>query len=223
MRRFKKTYPKTAKFIKGAGKAIQVASKAYSIAKTVAALVNSEKMIYQVVPTTFNISTTPQIFNLTPMVQGDGVGNRHGNVIALESMQIHYRINWYTPLTLNQIVRCMIVIDRNEETAEWSTPNTLLQSVNVIGLKNTATRAQFKVLYDKTFHYDGTAPAFNKKIYLKNPNSHRGKDGQMLRHHIVYNGNNTYGKGCMYIMFFSTLAANYPTGEVTWETKYFDN
>lgn len=209
--------------MKHAGTAIQVASKAYSIAKTVAALVNSERMIYQVVPTGLNMTTTPQIFNLTPMVQGDGIGNRHGNVVAIDSILIHYRINWYTPLTNNQIVRVMIVIDRNEETAEWSTPNTLLQSVNVIGLKNTNTRAQFKVLYDKVFHYDGTTPAFNKTVYLKNPNSHRGKDGQMLRHHIVYNGNNSYGKGCMYIMFFSTLASNNPTGEITWETKYYDN
>lgn len=223
MKKFKKNYPKTAKAIKYGGKALQVASKAYSIAKTVAALVNSEKMIYQVVPTTFNISTTPQIFNLTPMVQGDGVGNRQGNVVAIESLLLRFRINWYTPLTNNQIVRTMIVIDRNEETAEWNTPNTLLQSVNVIGLKSTSTRSQFKVLYDKTWHYDGTAPAFNKTVYMKNPNSHQGKDGQMLRHHVVYNGNNTYGKGCMYIMFFSTLAANVPTGEITWETKYFDN
>ena len=143
--------------------------------------------------------------------------------MAIDSILLKYRINWYTPLTNNQLIRMMVVIDRNEETAEWNTPSELLQSVNVIGLKNINTRARFKVLRDITFRDDTSSPAFSRQMFLKSPNSHRGKNGQILKHHVVYNGNNSYGRGCMYLMWFSTLATSAPTVEITWETKYFDN
>lgn len=223
MKRFKKNYPKTARFIKHAGSAIQVASKAYTLAKTVAALVNSERMIYQIVPTGFTVSTTPTIFNLTPMVQGDGVGNRHGNVVAIESINFKDQIFWNTAGSPTQQIRRMIIIDRNEELAEWNTPNELLSAISMVGQKSITTRARFKVLSDKIMTYDTSKDAMVRKMYLKNPGGYRGKQGQILRHHVVYNGNNTFGRGCIYVMYFSTVAANLPTVSMQYETKYYDN
>lgn len=224
MNKFKRTYPKTYRAIKGTGKALQIASKAYGIAKTVAALVNSETKVYQNAPTSFSCTTTPTIINMITPIQGDGASDRQGNSIALKSILLKDTIVWNSAGTPFQSVRRIIVLDRNTTTAAWNNINELLASVNVIGLKVVANRRRFKVLKDDVFHYntevDKIMPA---PLYLSKQFRWKGKNGQLNRLHMEFDGSNNYGKNMVYAIYFSNYATNAPTIEVTWEGHYLDN
>lgn len=222
---FKKSYPKAGKFLKYTGKAIDVAQKAYGIAKMVATLVNSEVKTYQVTPTNLTVTTTPQILNLVTPSRGTGVSDRIGDSIAVKSVLFKAAITWNTAGATNQLMRVIILVDKNTNaSADWNTPSDLLQSAgNEISLRNINNRKRFKILSDTVYYRDTGVPVIEcKNVYTKGIVRH-GKNGQLMQHHMSYQGSNSYGGNHMYVLVHSNIAANAPTFSTTWEARFLDN
>lgn len=224
-KKFKNSYPRAHKFIKHAGNAITLASKAYSVAKTVAALVNAELKTYQVAPTGLTPSTTPIIYNICTPSKGTGVADRIGNSIMMKSALIKYEILWNVLGVNDQAIRVTLIVDRNSNTtADWSTPNDLFQSSgSMISLRAINNRKRFKVLSD-TVHYRDTSVnrIEAKNIYTKGL-LRKDKRGAPLLHHISFMDANQYGQNSLYLIIQSNVATNVPTMGITWEARFYDN
>ena len=225
MNEFKKKYPRTHKAMKYVGGAVDIATKAYGIAKTVAALVNSEAKCYYIAPTSSTISTTPTIYSLVTPSQGTGVTEREGNSIALKAICLKDTITWNTAGVSSQSIRRMVILDRNQGSGAWSTPSDVLASVSMIGLRNQLFKKRFKILRDDVYHYDNSVARYTPPtLYLKKQFYFKSKNGKApQRLHLEFSGASAYGKNMIYVMYFSTVAANMPTVEVTWQATYYDN
>lgn len=223
--KFKKTYKRAGKFMKYAGNAIQVASKAYSIAKTVASLVNAELKTYQVVPTTATITSTPVIYNLCTPTRGTGSSERVGDSIMLKSCLVKTDLLWNTSGIGDQTLRMILLCDMNTNTTgDWNTPQDLLQSAgNPISLRNANNRKRFKVLSDTVVYRDSSVNRIENRNFYTKGLYKRDKRGAPILHHITYQGALSYGKNHLYLMVFSNVATNAPTLGITWECRFYDN
>lgn len=224
-KKFKRRYPKMAKAIKYGGTALTVAKHAYTVAKTVAALVNAEKQLHQIVPSAITISsTTPLIVDVTGITQGNGLGDRKANSIALSSFRLRDMIYFLSGGGLHQQVRRMIVIDRNDVGATWNTLGDLI-TVSPEGLRNPLNRKRFKILRDDVIIYntDTNGTRFSD-IYFKFP-VWKDKKGALQRTHVTYQDNNTYGKNHVYLIYFSNVAvgSSPPIGTTQYEFSFYDN
>lgn len=223
-KKFKANYPRIAKGIKYAGGAIDIASKAYSIAKTVATLVNSEIKTYQVVPTSVTLTSTPVIVNMVTPTRGTGVADRVGDSIALKSLLFKASIAWNSSGVATQAVRMIILVDKNTNLADWNTPADLLQSAgNEISLRNVNNRKRFKILSDTVYYRDtGVGVVECKNVYTKGLVI-RGKNGQLTPHHMDFQGASAWGRNSIYVLMHSNVATNAPTVNTTWEGRFLDN
>lgn len=222
---FKKRYPTAAKVIKYGGTALNVATKAYGIAKTIAALVNAEIKTYQVVPTTLTVTTTAQILNMVTPVRGTGVSERVGDSIAMKSLLFKSEILWNSAGVADQGMRIAIVVDKNTNaSADWNTVSDLFQSAGTLTcLRSINNRKRFKVLSDTVYYRDTSVNRIEcKNVYTRGIVKKTAK-GQIYPHHISFQGANSYGGNNIYLVIYSNVAANAPQLGVTWEGRFIDN
>lgn len=226
MKSFKKNYPRVAKGLKYAGNAIQVASKAYSMAKVVAAIVNAEKKYFDVNTADAGCDTTAQITCLTNMAQGDTNITRDGNTVALKSLQIEGYVNFDTAVPYES-VRIMLIRDNDNLGGTAPTVTDVLESSNVMALRNKNTPKRFTVLMDRFMTCDkdhlGKRYSYYHKFGMM-----KDKQGNPTRsHHLYFDGVNAadYTRGHLFLIVLGNTATAGTLSSHGWNSRirFYDN
>lgn len=171
LKKFKKKYPR-------ASRALQVAGQALSIARSVASIVNVE---YKLIDTGI-VTTTPgssgSIVSLNACSEGTTSSTRNGLSIKMKSLELR---GFYTmdAQATNTVLRSMLVLD-NSPNGSKATITEILESVDVIAMRNNINFGRFRVLYDRTFTMSGTGEengVFHKYIKLNKHVKYSGSGG----------------------------------------------
>lgn len=226
MKKFKQKYPRAHRALKYTGSAISIAKDAYSIASTVASLINPEKKYYTIVPTTITVSSTPTLVSLASIATGIDSSSRIGDSIALKSMQMRNTINWKTAGGNQQIIRRIIFFDRNNSAGVAPSAAQVLESVSVLGLRNMDYSKRFKILSDQRWSYDTTEQQLITDWFYK-VHSKRNAKGVPQQLHCTFTGtlSSDYANNQPWVMYLSNigLANNPPTIDYTSRVRYIDN
>lgn len=228
MNKFQKKYPKTARFISGAGKAITIAGKAYALASTVASIINSEKKWFDY---TISVApdTTASITHLSAIPAGTGASERVGESIALKSLQLKGAV--YKKDSTDEVVRIIIFQDRDNNSGTAPTATQLLANpTQVYSLRNMDYPERFKVLYDNLFD---TAPTYGAKVYntfdiFKKFKTMKDNRGLKVRNqHITWRdtGGSDERRGHIYMLILGNTATASTTSNVLGYSRirYYDN
>lgn len=182
------------RFMSGAGKVAKIASTALSIAKGVAAVVNTEYKHFDKT-TSLSPNTSGLVYHLTNIPQGDDDNQRNGRSIRTKSLYIRgeFKMSNSTPITsyVSNYYRLLLVMDRENkgtlptvsdilETTSWNSPLKMDNSRQWVVLKdklitldNAKGRSKvfkyFKPL-DTHIKYQGTgaaqADSRNNQLFL---------------------------------------------------------
>lgn len=147
----KKRYNGQHKYIRYAGGAMDVASKALTVAYGIKRLVNVEYKFHDVTLTLTTVAQTPIITQLTNIPQGDTDISRDGAQVKLVRINVKYLINSHVDALFTQI-RCMLVHDRQTNQAIYSATDLLSDitgSDAIVSLLNLDNKYRFQVLYNK--------------------------------------------------------------------------
>jgi len=158
-----------------------MASKALSMAKFLASVINVEYKFKDTVFPRTVISSTPSITFISGTSQGDGQsGHRNGDSIKLSSVNIRGMV--MVPTGTGQPPRICRIILVNDKVSDGSTP-ALSDLLDNTTLSNVYARynpdnmgGRFKILYDKRIVVSATNNAIKFGCYRK------------LRHHLKYTG-----------------------------------
>ena len=224
MKKFKKDYPNLHKGIRYTKNAINIASKAYTMAKAIAAVVNSEKKYFDVAPAAASVGTTGWLTCLSYVPQGDTNVTRNGQSIALKSVLFKPVIHWNA--TGDQSLRLIIFRDNDNEETIAPTIGQLLETSNFLSPRNMDNPKRFTVLYDKIFTRDTTVgykypkglykQFFNKKDYRGNPT---------IAQHITWTGANgtDTARGHLYFLAIGNQDNNLPSVALYSRIRFYDN
>lgn len=207
LNKFKKNYPKTYKGIQYAGSAIKIAQQAYSMAQTVAGIVNAEKKFFDVINAPIQTDTTANVICLTNMAQGDTNITRNGNIVALKTLQIEGYVNHDVAVPY-ETIRVILVRDNDNLGGTAPTITDVLESSNVMALRNKNTPKRFTVLMDRRFTCDDSKPG---KVwsYFHNFKMMKDKKGNPTKPwHLYYDGTGTadYTRGHLFLMTLGNTA-----------------
>lgn len=156
-RSFRKRYPKTARAMRYTGNALKMAGHAYSMARTVASIINSEKKFHDT-SINYNPDVNASITCLTNMSQGSTEVTRTGNTVALKSLELRGWLKWddTTANGIMEYVRVALVVDYNNNAGTPPTYTDIwLNSDPHVNFRNMDNRRRFKVLMDKVYSADG--------------------------------------------------------------------
>lgn len=226
MKSFAKKYPRTHRFIQGAGSALRVAHQAYSMAKVVASIVNSEKKYYDS-SVAYNTDTVASVTCLTNMAQGDTNITRNGNSIALKSLQVHGYWQGDTGVPSEQ---CRIMIVRDNDNLGGTAPtiaDVLESPGGVLQLRNKNTPKRFTVLYDKILKGSTDTPV--KGIdYFKKFRMMKDKKGNPTRSvKCLFDGTtaNDYTRGHIFLLAIgnTATASTASTLQLHTRIRFYDN
>lgn len=209
-----------------------MASTAFSIAKGVAALVNTEKKFYEVQATPTGVNTTAAINCITGMATGLTSQTRNGNSIKATTLSVRGDLNWSAYTAGGARVRLMIIRDlqNNNGTAPniqqilqaSDTPQRLMQAY-----VNLNFGKRFSVLYDKVFtqtdtHKDTHVDWFYK--FAKTSTQLQNVSGK-TDPHISFVGNNATDTdaGHVYIVLMGDQTTNLPTFSYMTRLRFIDN
>lgn len=104
---------------------------------------------------------------LTP---GTGASGRVGMKVSITSIEFKGRL-WVTAATgVDQLVRYMILLDRQCNGAAPTLLSSYLEPANVYGLRNLANRRRFKAILDKSYTLNASGESGSQrtiKTYMK--------------------------------------------------------
>lgn len=225
MKSFSKNYPRTYKAIKYGGSALKVAHQAYNMAKVVASIVNPERKYFDV-PINTAPDTNASITCLTNMAQGDTTITRNGNSVALKSLQVDGIISWDSTNPTER-VRVMMVRDNDNLGGTAPAITDILESANIIGLRNKNTPKRFTVLYDK-LHTCNTSQLTKHISYYKKFKMLKDKKGNpTVSQHLYFDGAtaNDYTRGHIFLIMLGSTATASTTSTFTANTRirFYDN
>lgn len=227
MRKFTKTYPKTARFISGTKKALQVGMKAYSIAKTIASIVNSEKKFFDVAPRTINTDTTATVESLSSIVQGSTEIARNGVSVGVKSLQIEGTISYDNINKPSESIRIVVFRANDNIGGVLPTYTELYEGSNVISLRNKDSPQKYTVLFDRLFNADMNKTHSTFKLYKKFNMMKDKKGNPIKQHHITWTGANgvDWAKGHLFIAVLGTVATADTLSFVTYTSRvrFYDN
>lgn len=192
------------------------AKAAYRMAKNVKDLINVEYKNFDNSDTTA-ASTTPLVFRVTGMAQGDDYNQRNGRSIKVTGFQFTNRLTASASATVPSNVRTIVVQD-NQPSATAPTFAEIYSSAgsdDLTALRNRATdRGRFKVLYDRTVSFS--------------PNGHESmiiSKYFKINTHIRYDGAaaNNDAKGKIFFIQLSNQSVNTVTSTKEFRLTYIDN
>lgn len=220
----KKGAKKVGKYVlNNPGNAMAIASKALSMAKFLASVVNVEHKFKDTVFARTAIYSTPSISFITGTSQGDAQsGSRNGDSIKLSSVNLRGMVT--VPTGTAQTPRIVRIILINDKVSDGSAP-ALSDILDNSTLPNVYARynpdnagARFKIMYDKRIVVSATTNAIKFGCYRK------------LRHHLKYTGSTANqsdaSTGHLYVLVVSDdNAAGTDDPSVEWNSciRYIDN
>lgn len=226
MEKFAKKYPKTHKFIKYSGNALQVAHQAYNMAKVVASIVNSEKKYKDTAISIAPDSASSTGVCLTEIAQGDTDTTRNGDSIAIKSLQLELH-RTFDPTVPNEVIRTLLV--REYDNAEGTAPliTEVLDSCSTLALRNLNYPKRFKILMDKSVSNHTTKSQALLSKYKKFNMMKDKKGNPTVSQKVTWIGNdaNDYGRGHLWLFVIGNVATASTLSAVTGNARirYYDN
>ena len=230
--KFTKAYPKIAKGFRYAKGGIQLASQAYTMASTLAGIINSEKKYHDITITqirpTSGLGSTLQL--LTGVPKGDNTVSRDGESIALKTLNLKLHANFTDAAPDAAAAR--VVIFRCNDNMDGVTPSLtqiLAPQPTVMTMRNLQFPKKFTVLFDKVFTKSNTN--YNKIIeYYKKFKMMKDNKGNYTRvRHVTWTTddgvtNDRIGKGHLFVLYITNVTTS---GQVEFNgfsrIRYFDN
>ncbi len=199
--------------------AYSLATKAYSMARTVASFMNVEEKLFDVSTIGQAINTTATVLYLSDVNQGVAFNNRTGNSIKCIKFIQRWRLKINTSASTS-FVRCLVVQGRQRETA-----NPVLGDV----LESAGTAAAAMVSpYEHSFE-DRWKIVVDKVVNL----TLGGQAGlawesvtDSLGHIMYQNGTGAVGnaaEGQLFALIISDEATNTPTLDIYTRLVFVDN
>lgn len=224
-KKFVKAYPRIAKGIHYAGNALKVAHQAYSMAKVVASIVNSEKK-YIDNTIGWNTDTTPQVDCISTVATGDTNITRNGNSIALKSIELKGQI-YFDGNNGSESVRVILVRDNDNDSGTAPTFTDVFESAGIMTLRNKLTPSKYTILYDKTFNCDTSKRNVNI-MYYKKINMKKDKKGNpTVSVKALFDGSTAadYTKGHIFLMQIGNVATASTVASTAIKTRirFYDN
>lgn len=227
MKSFKKSYPKTAKWMGRAGSAIKLASSAYRIATTVASIINPEKKYFDTV-ISVQPDSTASITHLTAVPQGDTNGTRNGNSIAIKSFEIDYIVSHNTA-NPDELTRVIIFEDLDNNSGTPPTATQLLETPSdVTSFRNMDYPKRFKVYSDRLHKHIASTTVWDRFKMFKPFFTQKDSRGLKVRnHHITWTGTagGDEARGHIYMCVFGNVATASTTSTIvgTSRIRFYDN
>lgn len=227
MKSFRKSYPRVAKGLKYAGNAISLARSAYSIATTVASIVNAEKKYFD---TTIacNPDTTAQILHLSAVPQGSTNSERNGNSIAIKSFNFEYSV-MHDSAVPNETTRMILFEDKDNNSGSPPTAAQLLETVAINGLRNMDYPKRFRVLFDKKYAHNASSQAryVFQSFFKKFPMMRDSKGNKTRSQHITWTGTagTDEARGHIYLLVLGNVADASTTSHINGyaRIRFYDN
>lgn len=221
MKRVKKLLKKGAQMaIANPAATMSIATKALSMAKFLASVINVEHKFKDTVFPRAAVYSTPSVSFISGLAQGDTQNNRNGDSVKLSSVNLRGLITvGSSAVTRN--VRIMLI---NEKVSDGAVP-TLSDVLDNSTLPNVYARynpdnagTRFKILFDKRYIVTPTTNAVKFNVYRK------------LQHHLKFTGTTANqadaSTGHLYVLICSDdNGVDTNTPEVEWNSciRYIDN
>lgn len=195
--------------------ALQMARKAFGYARWLRTMLNVEKKKHDAQVNT-TIGTTGNVQILSGIAQGDGIGNREGNSIKVNSLYLRGALTIHGSATAS-ICRIMLVRDKQQIGDTEPALSDVLQSVDHTSPLNSATVGRFKIMWDKTYVLKQTT---NTTIFFK-------KYFKLARSrlHCRFNAGaaTDLQKNHLYLMIVTSEATNLPAVVIDSRLGFIDN
>lgn len=218
--KFKSGLATGAKVASNAATIGSVAWKAFKLAKTVAAVVNSETKIYDYNAPLITNSVSSSVQCLSQIGQGTDYYQRIGLSVAPKSM--YTRLRFYETSTNDGFVRVIIFRDFENRQAIPAVTD-VLEIADVQSAMNHVNTTRFRVMYDKLIKIDQYHPIAALKLYHKFKTNNKGKHTHMK---YTTSGTNaaSLDEGNIFMLLLSDLnTTNAPTGAIVNRIRYVDN
>lgn len=144
-RRYYKRRRKSNQFLSGVGKAIDIGSRALSLATTVASLINVEFKRNDMAGS-HSITTTGSVTQMGQITGGSDAVSRVGNEVELKSLYLKGGLQRNAGASYSN-VRIMLVHDK-ENTGSIPAITDILESNSVFSLPKWDNRKRFKLMKD---------------------------------------------------------------------------
>lgn len=211
--RKRRYYPRKAIGQSNIGAAMQTARWAWSGVKYLKGLVNSELFAFDTSQssTAINDTGTSILMNAVPI--GDNANGRTGLSILMKAIYVRATLTKHASAT-NSRVRCIMIIDNQQQADSTPTLSTLLgSSFSIVHPLNVENLGRFTVLYDRVYNLTTDKPNVNFKLYKK------------IQLHTKFNGatGSDIQKNGVYWLQFSDEDTNTPTISSYFRVRYHDN
>jgi len=171
----------------------QTAVKAYTLAKSLALLINVEKKKLDTQITISPSNTLPSITHLTGIAQSNALNGRAGNSIKLNYLSIKALIQ-YAAGSVGTLTSMYVIQDTQQVSDTAPGVYDIFEAAaGSLGVLNAANVGRFKILYKRKIVQDGMN-ARSVETYKK------------LKFHVRYNGANTADiqKNGLYLIVLSS-------------------
>lgn len=218
---YKRRYKRRRNGWKRANRYMSTAAKALSIARSVKAIVNSEKKTFDTNLTGF-IDLSGTLSGLTNIAQGDDYTQRNGRSILVKSLQIigNYQVNPDSSANPYALVRFILFIDNAFTGVAARVDDVLGTGGNVNSLRNPepAMMKRFHILWDKQFKMTKEASTRYKRLDMF----------KKLNHHVKYDGTDSddYSTGALFLLRISDQASGItsaPQENLNIRVRFYDN
>jgi len=191
----------------------QTAVKAYTLAKSLALLINVEKKKIDTQVSLSPYGAAPTITHLTAIAQGNGINQRAGNSIKLNYLSMKALISYATGSS-GTLTSIFIIEDLQQVSDTAPAVNDIFESAaGSLGVLNLANLGRFRILYKKKITQDGM-------------NARSIENFKKLKFHVRYNGANSTDiqKSGLYLVIMSNqVLSTAPLVQVHNRLAYIDN
>lgn len=191
---------------------VDIAQKAYSMAKYLKSLINVEKQKIDFNLGASAIGTTPVIAHMTAIPVGDAEGSRTGNSVLLKYLYMKMTVRLDITSAYNRL-RVVVVRDKQQIADNPPTYTDVYETTSTTSLLNKNTVGRFDILFDRNFDIDANNPQILLDQYVS------------LNSHARYNGtaSSDIQKGGIWLMLVSDAASAQPTLSYNNRVMYIDN
>lgn len=200
---------------------MSTAQQALNLARSVKAIVNSEKKTFDTNLSGF-ISLSGALTGMTNIRQGDDYMMRNGRSILVKSIQIigNYQVNPDSGSNPNALVRFILFVDNAFSGVAATVDDVLGAGGNVNSLRNPepSSMKRFHIIYDKQFKMTKESATYYKRVDLF----------KKLNHHVKYDGTaaDDYNTGALFLLRLSDQATGItssPQENLNIRVRFYDN
>lgn len=180
---------------------------------TISKMIKSESNFYDYYQPLISVSTTAQIINLCPVLQGDGIGEYRGNSISALSLLVRLSVDGADD---TNGIRMIIFRDKNATGGAPIGVGGILQDTdNYLSPLANSERGRWQILYDKIFVTSAGGPDRQIDKYFK-----VFKKPKL----VSYAGDaNAPQRGTIYMLIISdSAAATHPEYSFYSRLRYYD-